>query len=481
MPIQKKVSSAPEDGEEKKRKKPETKVKRNPCPEGLVFAAGKCADPTEVSSHLCEDKDFEDCERQCASGDADSCFNLGLLLRRDMKNRDLVRAEEVQNKACDGGNTTACVEVGELACRHRGQTDGTCRDPELSRRRFKQACEDGDASGCLGLAFQGDDIGVERRQQIQYLERSCKLGSSFACGSYGFLLIGGFAARGVELKRQPEKGLEVLERSCEGEGTDNCLALAMLLKTAKKVKPDAKRQLRALEIACNRNHVRACGLAGELLMDGAKNVARDGVRAQAFFRKGCPDEGYVYAEGCVKLARYLWNAGKPTNEVLSLFTKACRGFSRTEACTQAARVAAAMVIHKLQAQCEGGDGVACEELSVRLLIRGCRVREKNACDTLEEKHPQRALDYWERDCAQTRFAKGRSCDRFEALGGVLPARALKLRKERAKSAAEAKARLRREQAKQRREQARQRREQAKLRPKKAQPKPPVKEAPPPAK
>jgi hypothetical protein len=105
---------------------------------------------------------------------------------------------------------------------------------------------------------------------------------------------------------------------------------------------------------------------------------------------------------------------------LTCYTRACQLLKK--GCVEAADIAAEQVVAKLHQQCNAGDGVACEHLSVRLLEQGCRKPADAPCKRLEDRHPERAMIHWRRRCAGLwSAADGPECTRLVELGGTLPA------------------------------------------------------------
>ncbi|HVJ18723.1 MAG TPA: hypothetical protein VM686_25050, partial [Polyangiaceae bacterium] len=81
-----------------------------PCPEGLVYAEGKCTAKTKVSAYECKASDVADCKAQCEKGNAASCGWLGLSEAKS----DPTAASAHLDKACGADMAVACVALGEL-------------------------------------------------------------------------------------------------------------------------------------------------------------------------------------------------------------------------------------------------------------------------------------------------------------------------------------------------------------------------------
>jgi hypothetical protein len=86
-----------------------------PCPEGMVLGAGKCALPETQKSFVCAATDAKECTEQCDKGDAESCYRLGMLIKNGVGGaaKSPRKARELFEKASTmGGSPRADFELG---------------------------------------------------------------------------------------------------------------------------------------------------------------------------------------------------------------------------------------------------------------------------------------------------------------------------------------------------------------------------------
>jgi TPR repeat protein len=97
----------------------------------------------------------QDKERRCNSGDLKSCVDLGY----DLYYTDAVRAAQLFQQACAGGNAAGCKMSGVMYADGKGVAKDAVRAAQL----FLQACDGGDAQGCGNLGYAYDHgLGVAK-------------------------------------------------------------------------------------------------------------------------------------------------------------------------------------------------------------------------------------------------------------------------------------------------------------------------------
>ena len=118
------------------------------CAAGLVLTAGKCARFSQDRPHQCKPDDLADCAAQCASKDAGSCTNLGLMYSHGKGvDKDDVRAFALFQQACDGGDAHGCTDLGVEYMNGRGAE----KDDVRAVGFFKLGCDGGHPTGCANL------------------------------------------------------------------------------------------------------------------------------------------------------------------------------------------------------------------------------------------------------------------------------------------------------------------------------------------
>ena len=117
---------------------------------------------------------------RCASGDAKTCYDLGVLYdNRKGVPRDKVRAMQFYQQACTGGYASACDNLGVM---YSGEMDDV-----RAEQLYEQACRGGSASGCANLGgVYEHGIGVHRDRVLaaHFYEQACKGGDAQGCTNF---------------------------------------------------------------------------------------------------------------------------------------------------------------------------------------------------------------------------------------------------------------------------------------------------------
>lgn len=75
------------------------------------------------------------------------CFNLGATYQQGLVTKDLPRARELFEVACEAGSSDGCNNLGDML--NRGQ--GGPKDKARAKQLFQKACDDGHDLGCKNL------------------------------------------------------------------------------------------------------------------------------------------------------------------------------------------------------------------------------------------------------------------------------------------------------------------------------------------
>jgi TPR repeat protein len=279
----------------------ETAPRPQPCPEGMVLGAGKCALPEKQKAFVCAPNDAAECAEQCGKGDAESCNRLGLLNKNGTGTpKNLKKARELFEKAsAAGGAPRADFELGLLLNKEK---DTTAAD-----KLFAKACDVGDALVCttLGGFFDQGTTGTKSgTRAVDYYRRGCNLGYAPACNelaaiwtdgrgvssdatgaaevltrtcsagiakSCGYL--GGLYARGAGVDKDPAKAKELLEKGCAAAAPDPeaCGTLGALQEADK----DVEKASASYDKACKGKDLKACARLGALLEKTDKAKAKE--------------------------------------------------------------------------------------------------------------------------------------------------------------------------------------------------------------
>ena len=90
-------------------------------------------------------RNLKNLESTCLLGDQTACADLGMrYYLGDEVTQDLVRANELFKKACDGGVAHACYNLANSY----EEGEGVAKDLEQARLYYRRACEVGDQEAC---------------------------------------------------------------------------------------------------------------------------------------------------------------------------------------------------------------------------------------------------------------------------------------------------------------------------------------------
>lgn len=122
-------------------------------------------------------------EKGCRIGNADACFELGLI---DMHVPPLneVDAARAYKRACDQKHTFACNNLGVMYERGSG---GLAADLQTARRLFERACGDKDETACNNLERVRDKQAWQAREaareaDVAQFRRTLQVGNDSHCG-----------------------------------------------------------------------------------------------------------------------------------------------------------------------------------------------------------------------------------------------------------------------------------------------------------
>jgi TPR repeat protein len=180
-------------------------LRREACSLAVESACRELTDeerPTiPPGTHHCEPPNWADCSAQCDAGHLGSCRVLGEMTSRD-PNRNVERATELLEHACEGGDVVACTSLGRLLVdTHRIEdTDPVVRMFAGLRATglFRAACNDGEGIGC---ALSGDD------------EKACERGVDVSCVAL------------AKAAPTPQRRGELLRCACTLGNEEACLQL----------------------------------------------------------------------------------------------------------------------------------------------------------------------------------------------------------------------------------------------------------------
>jgi uncharacterized protein len=111
--------------------------------------------------------------RACSLRDWTSCSNAGVVLRHGMSgvSKDVARARKLFALACSSPAKAGCTNLGEL------EELGVAGAPDVpaAMRRYLDACDRGDASGCVLAGLLAEERGRQRDKALALFERGCQI------------------------------------------------------------------------------------------------------------------------------------------------------------------------------------------------------------------------------------------------------------------------------------------------------------------
>lgn len=195
-------------------------------------------------------------EHTCLGGQADACFQVGVLFYygRDSFPRDRARASRSFVRGCDLGDARACNNVGDALA----YGDGVGRDVEGAAAAFLKACRLGEALGCANLGYMaeyGEGIARDVARARALYRQACRAGDTYGCLHVELL-----AAEDAGAPREPMRALAHWLRACErGRDARACAFAGVMYEDGPDgVARDETKSLQAMARACELGENRAC-------------------------------------------------------------------------------------------------------------------------------------------------------------------------------------------------------------------------------
>ena len=326
-------------------------VAEEPCPQGLVYTAGKCTAPANAPSFLCEPANFQQCDEQCKKGNNGSCGALGALFAEGRGTaRDAAKAGTLFKQACDAGDVPSCVNLGRLT----QAGNGVGKDAAAAAKLFERGCNDGDAAGCglLGSALAGGDgVTKDETKAAALLSKGCEGGFHDACGELGVMLVEG---RGVTADKK--KAADVFLRACNGGLAASCNHLGEI----KESNGDTIAGGIFYQRGCMHGESNSCTNLGRLEMSGKFSTP---AQAKMHFERSCNNRDSL---ACAVLKVAFGDSSRPVFLDVPmqqrLMTSCNTGSARDCAASGVLDIAmnnASMGKPKLQRSCTMGDAWGC--------------------------------------------------------------------------------------------------------------------------
>jgi TPR repeat protein len=195
---------------------------------------------------------------RCIGGDMQRCRQLGdMYATCTGVGRDMPRAAELYEKVCDAGVADVCNTLGEM---YEQQVVPSAAGSKRSEDLFNRACSGGSTPGCLnvGLLLSARE---DFEQAARFYDRSCTGGLTAGCHYLAAAI-----EKGEGVAKDVTRAVSLYDEACDAEYIDSCLALATLFTEGTAVEADAARvtqyYAKVLQIysdGCEAGNTRDCG------------------------------------------------------------------------------------------------------------------------------------------------------------------------------------------------------------------------------
>ena len=195
-------------------------------------------------------------QRTCLLGQAEACFQIGVLFYygRDSFPRDRAKSSRAFARGCDLGDSRACNNIGAALA----YGDGVGRDVENASIEFLKACRLGEALGCANLGYMtehGEGVTRDRsRARVLYRE-ACSSGDVYGCLHVALL-----EAEDAGAPRAPGAALAHWRQRCDaGHDARACAFVGVMYEDGPDgIDRDEEKSLEAMTRACSLGNGPAC-------------------------------------------------------------------------------------------------------------------------------------------------------------------------------------------------------------------------------
>jgi TPR repeat protein len=168
-------------------------------------------------------------DAKCVAGDVQACTQLGDMYASGRGvPRDLGRAGQAYERACNLGAPDVCNTLGEIV-EMTGEIEG---GPKRAEELFQRACLGGCSPGCLNLGLAAA-AREEFTLAVSLFEKSCDGGWAPGCHQLGLS-----CQEGQGAPKDLSKAIALFVGACDGEFTDSCVLLGNLYAAGDAVPKD---------------------------------------------------------------------------------------------------------------------------------------------------------------------------------------------------------------------------------------------------
>ncbi|MBM76547.1 MAG: hypothetical protein CMK59_14160 [Proteobacteria bacterium] len=232
----------------------------------------------------------------CNHGSVESCYNMGLFLKRSDKSKALSFFE----RACEKSHTEACFEAGIL--HHEDENFAE------AHKLYEKVCQEAkQKEGCYNLGILYSDQ-EKHSEAIPYFEQSCTLGYSDGCFATGVAFI---------KTNNDEKAFDYFQKSCDKDIAQGCYYVGGKYLAQEK----HSEAMTYLEKSCTLGFNDGCSEMGNEYAKQGQILNRQENYEEAFkaFIQACE---YSSPEGCLQAGIFLKVLGDSA-EAESMFMKSC--------------------------------------------------------------------------------------------------------------------------------------------------------------
>ncbi|MEM7528722.1 MAG: tetratricopeptide repeat protein [Pseudomonadota bacterium] len=213
----------------------------------------------------------------CMGGETEACLALGDLYLRSREPEHRFLAGALFVPICEAGDPRGCVGLGKVL-----QYD------DEAQELFRNACEVGHLPGCLELA-RHPKLPAEERYAL--VKDACTAGLAAACAVQGQALLLGRRSS-LSVGADPAQGLALVRLACDLGDAGGCVTLGRELdpSLSNDAVPEEEKdaqQARALYAAsCDDRNSDGCSILGSHYETG-ETVAKDLVKARDLYAREC--------------------------------------------------------------------------------------------------------------------------------------------------------------------------------------------------
>jgi TPR repeat protein len=233
------------------------------CDGGVAMACavtaswlGEAAHAAELGSSAQDVLARVEGQRTCLLGQAEACFQIGILFYygRDSFPRDRAKSSRAFARGCDLGDSRACNNIGDALA----YGDGVGRDVEGASGDFLKACRLGEALGCANLGYMtehGEGVARDRIGARVLYREACSAGDVYGCLHVDLL-----AAEDAGAPRAPGPAFAHWRQRCDaGHEARACAFVGVMYEDGRDgVDRDETKSLEAMARACTLGDARAC-------------------------------------------------------------------------------------------------------------------------------------------------------------------------------------------------------------------------------